>query len=310
MRALGVTGRGDRHPAGGHARCWRTSAIPSPWRAGLRRHLRERAGGAAHRLSFPPRQPAAGFVVGTGDLSELALGWCTYGVGDQMSHYNVNAVGAQDADPVPDPLGGAYRPVRRRRTATLLAILDTEISPELVPATTGADCRARRPRSAPTSSTTSSSTTSCASGCAPRRSRSWLGTPGVKRPRRVAARLSGCRTPRLRPGDDPEMARGLPLALLRVQPVQALGACRTAPRSRPAGACRLAATGARRPTATPGRGWTSSKPTCRGRARTAALLPRTRRLRRSASAAPTLPLARRIRFDACNAAAWARSKSA
>ena len=32
-----------------------------------------------------------GFVVGTGDLSELALGWCTYGVGDQMSHYNVNA---------------------------------------------------------------------------------------------------------------------------------------------------------------------------------------------------------------------------
>jgi hypothetical protein len=32
-----------------------------------------------------------GFVVGTGDLSELALGWCTYGVGDHMSHYNVNA---------------------------------------------------------------------------------------------------------------------------------------------------------------------------------------------------------------------------
>ncbi len=30
-------------------------------------------------------------VLGTGDLSELALGWCTYGVGDQMSHYNVNA---------------------------------------------------------------------------------------------------------------------------------------------------------------------------------------------------------------------------
>ena len=33
----------------------------------------------------------SGIVVGTGDLSELALGWCTYGVGDQMSHYNVNA---------------------------------------------------------------------------------------------------------------------------------------------------------------------------------------------------------------------------
>src|SRR6201996_1514134 len=32
-----------------------------------------------------------GFVVGTGDLSELGLGWSTYGVGDHMSHYNVNA---------------------------------------------------------------------------------------------------------------------------------------------------------------------------------------------------------------------------
>jgi NAD+ synthase (glutamine-hydrolysing) len=32
-----------------------------------------------------------GIVLGTGDLSELALGWCTYGVGDQMSHYNANA---------------------------------------------------------------------------------------------------------------------------------------------------------------------------------------------------------------------------
>src|ERR1051325_5888483 len=32
-----------------------------------------------------------GMVVGTGDLSELALGWTTYGVGDHMSHYNVNA---------------------------------------------------------------------------------------------------------------------------------------------------------------------------------------------------------------------------
>ena len=32
-----------------------------------------------------------GLVCGTGDLSELALGWCTYGVGDHMSHYNVNS---------------------------------------------------------------------------------------------------------------------------------------------------------------------------------------------------------------------------
>ncbi len=75
-----------------------------------------------------------GFVIGTGDLSELALGWCTYGVGDQMSHYAVNAgvpktliqhlirwvTATNQFDPATD--------------AVLEAILGTEISPELVPA--------------------------------------------------------------------------------------------------------------------------------------------------------------------------------
>ncbi|WP_163548420.1 NAD(+) synthase [Candidatus Frankia nodulisporulans] len=75
-----------------------------------------------------------GFVVGTGDLSELALGWCTYGVGDQMSHYAVNAG-------VPKTLiqylirwtvgSGQFD---ASTGALLTAILDTEISPELVPA--------------------------------------------------------------------------------------------------------------------------------------------------------------------------------
>jgi NAD+ synthase (glutamine-hydrolysing) len=78
-----------------------------------------------------------GIVLGTGDLSELALGWSTYGVGDQMSHYNVNAgvpktliqhlirwvSGLPDfSDDVDD---------------TLLAILNTEISPELIPVKPG-----------------------------------------------------------------------------------------------------------------------------------------------------------------------------
>ena len=75
-----------------------------------------------------------GIVLGTGDLSELALGWCTYGVGDQMSHYNVNAG-------VPKTLiqhlirwviGTGQFDAEAART--LQAILDTEISPELVPA--------------------------------------------------------------------------------------------------------------------------------------------------------------------------------
>jgi NAD+ synthase (glutamine-hydrolysing) len=74
-----------------------------------------------------------GIVLGTGDLSELALGWATYGVGDQMSHYNVNAG-------VPKTLiQHLIRWVISSRQfddevgATLGAILDTEISPELVP---------------------------------------------------------------------------------------------------------------------------------------------------------------------------------
>lgn len=75
-------------------------------------------------------------VLGTGDLSELALGWATYGVGDHMSHYNVNVS-------VPKTLiqhlirwvigtgqfGDAANEV-------LQSILDTEISPELIPAVT------------------------------------------------------------------------------------------------------------------------------------------------------------------------------
>jgi NAD+ synthase (glutamine-hydrolysing) len=76
-------------------------------------------------------------VLGTGDLSELALGWSTYGVGDQMSHYNVNAS-------VPKTL---IRFLLRWAISAdlfgddanhvLAAILDTAISPELIPA--GAD---------------------------------------------------------------------------------------------------------------------------------------------------------------------------
>nr|MCB7500133.1 NAD(+) synthase [Enterobacter roggenkampii] len=78
-----------------------------------------------------------GFVLGTGDLSELALGWCTYGVGDHMSHYNVNGGVAKTL------IQHLIRWVAERglvgeaATPTLHAILATEISPELVPA--GAD---------------------------------------------------------------------------------------------------------------------------------------------------------------------------
>ncbi|GAA2180056.1 NAD(+) synthase [Brooklawnia cerclae] len=74
-----------------------------------------------------------GIVLGTGDLSELALGWCTYGVGDQMSHYGVNAG-------VPKTLiQHLIRWVISTGTfddhvnTVLASILGTEITPELVP---------------------------------------------------------------------------------------------------------------------------------------------------------------------------------
>ena len=75
----------------------------------------------------------SGFVLGTGDLSELALGWCTYGVGDQMSHYNVNGSLAKTL--IQHLIRWTVKTGQFDGAAeTLHAILDTEISPELVPA--------------------------------------------------------------------------------------------------------------------------------------------------------------------------------
>ncbi|MBA4794783.1 MAG: NAD(+) synthase [Phenylobacterium sp.] len=73
-------------------------------------------------------------VLGTGDLSELALGWCTYGVGDQMSHYNVNASVAKTLIQHLIRWVAKTAQFDETATATLLSVLDTEISPELVPA--------------------------------------------------------------------------------------------------------------------------------------------------------------------------------
>jgi NAD+ synthase (glutamine-hydrolysing) len=90
-----------------------------------------------------------GFVIGTGDLSELALGWCTYGVGDHMSHYGVNAG-------VPKTLiqylirwvinSGQFDEATNR---VLDAILATKISPELVPADEAGEMQSTEDRIGP-----------------------------------------------------------------------------------------------------------------------------------------------------------------
>jgi NAD+ synthase (glutamine-hydrolysing) len=78
-----------------------------------------------------------GIVVGTGDLSELALGWCTYGVGDQMSHYTVNAG-------VPKTLVQhlirwviSHGEFEEAANEVLVEILQQEITPELIPTEEG-----------------------------------------------------------------------------------------------------------------------------------------------------------------------------
>ena len=75
-----------------------------------------------------------GIVLGTGDLSELALGWCTYGVGDQMSHYAVNTGVPKTL--IQFLLRWCIRTDQYDAETDLVlsAILRQEISPELVPA--------------------------------------------------------------------------------------------------------------------------------------------------------------------------------
>ena len=72
-------------------------------------------------------------VVGTGDLSELGLGWCTYGVGDQMSHYNPNASVAKTLIQHLIRFVAASGELGEGSAEILRNILATEISPELVP---------------------------------------------------------------------------------------------------------------------------------------------------------------------------------
>jgi NAD+ synthase (glutamine-hydrolysing) len=73
-------------------------------------------------------------VVGTGDLSELALGWCTYGVGDQMSHYNPNGSVSKTLIQHLIRFAATSGEFGAETADVLHAILATEISPELVPA--------------------------------------------------------------------------------------------------------------------------------------------------------------------------------
>ena len=134
MRALGVTGAEiDIRPAArqlltdiGHA-AGRGEAIYDVTYENVQAGLRT-------DYLFRLANNNGAIVVGTGDLSELALGWCTYGVGDQMSHYNPNASVPKTLIQHLIRFVAASGDVNQETAAVLHDILATEISPELVPA--------------------------------------------------------------------------------------------------------------------------------------------------------------------------------
>lgn len=80
-------------------------------------------------------------VVGTSDLSELALGYTTYGVGDHMSHYAVNASVPKTLVKYLVRWAAETKRFGGETSRALEAILDTAISPELVPATESASAQ-------------------------------------------------------------------------------------------------------------------------------------------------------------------------
>ncbi len=183
-----------------------------------------------------------GIVIGTGDLSELALGWCTYGVGDQMAHYNVNAG-------VPKTLiqhlirwvisSGQFDP---EVSETLRAILDTEISPELVPVEAGEKPQSTEAKVGPYELQDFNLFYTLRFGFRPSKIAflslmAWEDAergawpPGFPEDRRRSYDLA----------HDPALARRVRAALLRLQPVQALGHA-----ERPQGRGRRIAVAARR----------------------------------------------------------------
>lgn len=137
MRALGVNGDEiDIRPAAQQL----LSDIRHPYAAGEKIYdvtFENVQAGLRTDYLFRLANHHNGLVIGTGDLSELALGWCTYGVGDQMSHYAVNAGVPKTLIQYLIRWAMAHDQFDAATDHVLMAILDTEISPELVPADAG-----------------------------------------------------------------------------------------------------------------------------------------------------------------------------
>lgn len=133
MHAIGCTARAfDIRPSAEHM----LKTIDHPHAAGQPVYdttFENVQAGERTSLLFRLANQQGALVVGTSDLSELALGWCTYGVGDHMAHYHVNAS-------VPKTLiqhlirwVATTKQLGAEVSSVLTDILETKISPELVP---------------------------------------------------------------------------------------------------------------------------------------------------------------------------------
>ena len=158
-----------------------------------------------------------GVVVGTGDLSELALGWCTYGVGDQMSHYNVNAGMPKTMIQHLIRWIISSEQFSAEVSETLGAILGTEISPELVPAEDGKALQSTEAKIGPYALQDFNLFHVLRYGFRPSEDRFPVDAClGGCRARGVATGVSGGAARHLRPGRNPQMAARVPAAFLWV----------------------------------------------------------------------------------------------
>ncbi len=165
-----------------------------------------------------------GIVLGTGDLSELALGWSTYGVGDQMSHYNVN--------------GGVPKTLIQHLIRWVISsgqfddevgeilqsVLDTEITPELVPAGEDEEIQSSEAKVGPYPLQDFTLFHVLRYGFRPSKI-AFLAWHAWSDPdtRGLAHRIPGRQARGVLAVRDPAMAHGVRAAVLLVQPVQAIG---------------------------------------------------------------------------------------
>ena len=199
-----------------------------------------------------------GMVVGTGDLSELGLGWCTYGVGDHMSHYNPNGSVSKTLIQHLIRFVAASGDVSKETAAILHDILDTEISPELIPADAGGAIQSTEQSVGPYALQDFNLFYLTRLGFRPSKIAflAWNAWHDIDKGAWPANLPAGTR----RAYELGEIRHWLKLFLRRFSPTSSSARrCPTDPRSRPAARCRRVATGARPPMAAPMSGWPSSR---------------------------------------------------